>query len=78
MYNSVGILSKEEKKKVTSAIKKLDETKTRKLLLDRFSDFREAVIDSLAGDEIGAEYIIGQIEKQLNDVYKQLTLWETT
>ena len=78
MYNSVGLLSKEETKKITSAIKKLDEAKARELLLERFNDFKDAVIDSFAGDEIGADYIIDQIEKQLNDVYKQLTLWETT
>lgn len=77
MYNSVDLLTNEERKKIVNSIKKLDETKTRKQLLDRFDEFKSMLIESLAGDEIGAEYIINQIEQQLSDVYKQLTLWET-
>lgn len=76
MYNGVGLLDAEEKKKIVTAVKKLDERKTRKLLLSHFNDFRTAVIKTVAEDEVGAEYIIEQVENQLNDVYKQMTIWD--
>lgn len=76
MYNGVGLLNTEEKKKIVMAVKKLDERKTRKLLLSRFDDFRTAVIKTVVDDEVGAQYIIEQIENQLNDVYKQMTIWD--
>lgn len=76
MYNSMDVLVDEDRKKIVSAIRKLDEVKTRKLLLDKYELFKVAVLQSVSNDEVGAEYIIGQIEQQLTDVYRQLTIWE--
>ncbi len=76
MYNGVGLLDHDEKKKIISAIKKLDERKTRRLLLSHFEDFKRAVINVVAADEVGADYIIEQVEEQLNGVYMQMTLWD--
>ena len=74
MYNGVGLLDVDDKIKIVMAIKKLDERKARKLLLSHFDDFRATVVKTVAADEVGAEYIIEQVENQLNDVYKQMTL----
>lgn len=76
MYNGVGLLKADDKKKIVLAVKKLDERKARKLLLSHFDEFRAAVIQAVAADEVGAEYIIEQVDNQLNDVYKQMTLWD--
>lgn len=74
MYNGVGLLDVDDKKKIVMTIKKLDERKARKLLLSHFDDFRAAVVRTVVADEVGAEYIVEQVENQLNDVYKQMTL----
>ena len=76
MYNGVGLLDEDEKRKIVLSIKKLDERKTRKLLLSHFEGFKKAVIEALSADEVGADYIIKQVEEQLDDVYKQMTIWD--
>lgn len=77
MYNGVGLLDKEDKKKIILSIKNLDERKTRNLLLGHFVDFKKAVIEAVSADEVGADYIIEQVVEQLNDVYRQMTLWDS-
>lgn len=76
MYNGVGLLDEDEKRKIVLSIRKLDERKTRKLLLSHFEGFKKAVIEAISADEVGADYIIKQVEEQLNDVYKQMTIWD--
>lgn len=76
MYSSVGILSKREKKKIIMTIQKLDEGGTRSLLLKHFDKFKKAVKSKTTQGEIGADYILEEVENQLNNVYRQLSLFD--
>ena len=76
MYSSVGILSKREKKKIIMTIQNLDEGGTRSLLLKHFDKFKKAVKSKTTQGEIGADYILEEIENQLNNVYRQLSLFD--
>ena len=76
MYSQCGILNRKEKNKIINSIKNLDERTTRELLLKRFESFKEAVIKNAVDGEVGAEYIIEELNKQLTSVYKQLSIFD--
>lgn len=76
IYNSVGALSQNTEKKITDSIVMLDEKGTRKGLLENFSKFKEAVIKNVSTDQIGVEYIICQVEEQLQEIYKQISIFD--
>ena len=76
MYSSVGILSKREKKKIIMTIQKLDEGGTRSLLLKHFDKFKKAVKSKTTQGEVGVDYILEEVENQLNNVYRQLSLFD--
>ena len=76
MYSDVGALSKNEKKKIIKAIQNLDEESTRELLLKHFKKFKKVVKSKTTEGEIGADYILEEIENQLNNVYRQLSLFD--
>lgn len=75
LYLNTNFLTSSDKKRIIINIKKLDERNTRKNLLKHFDEFKAKVVESIDSNEVGAEYIIQQVEKQLNDVYKQLSLF---
>ena len=54
----------------------IDERTTRELLLKHFKSFKEAVIQSTVDGEVGADYIIDELDKQLTNVYKQLSIFD--
>ena len=76
LYKSVGTLDKKTTKQLVEAIKNLDEGKTRGLLAERFKKFKAKLIAQATEDEVGATYIADQIDRQLNDFCKQLSLFE--
>lgn len=76
MYSKYGVLSRKEKNKIIQKIINLDERKTRELLLKHYEDFRGTVLSIVVDGEVGAEYIIGEMEKQLTNVYRQLSLFD--
>lgn len=76
LYKSVGALDKKSTKQIVEAIKNLDEGKTRGILAEKFTRFRKKMIAQATDDEVGAKYIADQIEQQLNDFCKQLSLFE--
>ncbi len=76
LYKSVGALDKKTTKALIEAIKNLDEGKTRGLLAERFKKFKAKLIAQATEDEVGATYIADQIDRQLNDFCKQLSLFE--
>ena len=76
MYSQCGILNRKEKNKIINSIKNLDKRTTRELLLKRFESFKEAVIKNAVDGEVGAEYIIEELNKQLTSVYKQLSIFD--
>lgn len=76
MYKSVEFLGKKEYQKIICAIKNLDERECRKLLLGHYDDFKKCVIESVTSGEVGSDYIIKQVEEQLSEVYKQLSIFD--
>lgn len=76
LYKSCGALRKKDILEVTEAIKKLDEGKARSILAARFGIFKKKLIQQATVGEIGAEYVATQIEQQLNDFCKQISLFE--
>lgn len=76
MYSNYGILSRKEKNKIIQVIQNLDERTTRELLLKRYDAFKEVVKIHAIDGEVGAEYICEEIEKQLSNVYRQLSLFD--
>lgn len=76
LYKSIGALDKKTTKALIEAIKSLDEEKTRGLLAEKFKTFKAKLIAQATEDEVGAIYITDQIDRQLNDFCKQLSLFE--
>lgn len=76
MYSNYGILSRKEKNKIIYAIQNLDERTTRELLLKQYDVFKEVLKKHALDGEVGAEYIREEIEKQLTNVYRQLSLFD--
>lgn len=76
MYSRYGVLSRKEKNRIIQAIKNLDERTTRELLLKHYGNFKEVVIKDAVEGEVGAEYIIEEIDKQLANVYRQLSIYD--
>ncbi len=76
LYRSTGFLTKKDINEIEFLIRKLDERGTREYLLKKFPKFKKTVIDNLSEDQAGAEYIVEQVEKQLEEVYKQISLFD--
>lgn len=76
LYKSVGAFDKRSNKMIVEAIKNLDEKKTRSILTEKYEKFRAKLIAQATVDEVGAAYIAEQIDSQLNDFCKQISLFE--
>ncbi len=76
LFKNCGALRKIDKFEITSAIKKLDERKTRSVLNARFKTFKTKLIKQATNGEVGVEYVTLQIEQQINDFCKQISLFE--
>ena len=76
LYKNCNALRKKDVLEVTKAIKKLDERKVRSILAARFGIFKKKLIKQATIGEIGVEYVSAQIEQQLNDFCKQISLFE--
>lgn len=76
LYKNCNALRKKDVLDVTKAIKKLDERKVRSILAARFGIFKKKLIKQATIGEIGVEYVSAQIEQQLNDFCKQISLFE--
>ena len=76
LYKNSGALRKRDISSIIEAIKRLDEEKTRNILVERFDMFKKKLIKKATDGEVGAEYIASQIEQQLNDFYRQISLFD--
>lgn len=76
MYKSVDFLGREREAEIILAIRELDERRTRDLLLEQFDRFRNKVVLTIPAGEVGAKYILSQVEDQLNAVYRQISLFD--
>ena len=72
----MGFKSTKKQKQNYQFHKNLDERTTRELLLKHFDHFKEVVIKDAIDGEVGAEYIIDELNKQLTNVYKQLSIFD--
>ena len=76
MYSAYKILSRKEKNRIIKAIQNLDERTTRELLLKHYDAFKNKVKNTAIDGEVGVEYILEEIDKQLINVYRQLSLFD--
>ena len=76
IYSRYEILNRKEKNRIIRAIKNLDERMTRELLLKHYEAFKEAFKNDAVEGEVGAEYILEEIDRQLTNVYRQLSLFD--
>ena len=76
LYKSVEALTKKEKKEIVVAIKSLDEQTTQSILSQNFRKFKRNLIKQASENEVGAQYIAEQIEQQLDDFCRQISLFE--
>ena len=44
--------------------------------MKHFESFKEAVLKSSADGEVGAAYILEELDRQLSNVYKQLSMFD--
>lgn len=75
-YNSLEFMKTRTKNRLIAAMQNLEERVARKILTQNFDEFKVAILNQVADGEVGAEYIIEQINAQLNDVYQQLSLFD--
>ncbi|MDD5793080.1 MAG: hypothetical protein PUD22_10900 [Erysipelotrichaceae bacterium] len=76
LYHALHVFEEFEERKIIEGIECLDEEGTRKRLLSAFDIFKSKVLKNVTDNQIGAEYIIQQVEQQLTEVYKQLSIFD--
>lgn len=76
LYKKAGALRKKDILDIVKAIKSLNEDKCRCILAERFQIFKKRLIKQATDGEVGAEYVASQIEQQLNDFCKQISLFD--
>ena len=70
------VFDREKQFQIKSNIENLKEDETRKQLLNSFDDLKKAVIKNVIDDQAGADYIIQLVDHQLQEVYKQLSIFD--
>lgn len=76
MFSQMKVFDEGEQFQIRSNIEDLKEDETRKQLLNFFDNFKKAVIKNVIDDQAGADYIIQQVDYQLQEVYKQLSIFD--
>ncbi len=76
LYHALHVFEEFEERKIIEGIECLDEEGTRKRLHSAFNIFKSKVLKNVTDNQIGAEYIIQQVEQQLTEVYKQLSIFD--
>ena len=76
LYKKAGALRKKDISDIVEAIKSLNEDMCRCILAERFQIFKKKLIKQATEGEVGAEYVASQIEQQLNDFCRQISLFD--
>ena len=76
IYKSCGALRKKDIEEAIKAIKGLDGDTLRGILETRFDKFKKNFIKRATDGEIGTDYVTSQIEQQLNNFCRQISLFE--
>jgi hypothetical protein len=72
LYKQVGALSEDIVESVVMSIKNLDERKTRRVLAEKFEEFKWKIINQATAHEVGVKYIIDRMEHELTDFCRKL------
>ena len=72
----MNVFDKEKQDEIINDIVELREEKTRRQLFNSFDTFKKVVINTVASDQNGVDFIIHQVEEQLNEVYKQFSIFD--
>lgn len=76
IFCQMKVFDREKQFQIKSNIENLKEDETRKQLLNSFDDLKKAVIKNVIDDQAGADYIIQLVDHQLQEVYKQLSIFD--
>lgn len=76
LYRKCGALRKKDVLEITGAIINLDEETIRAVLADRFETFKKKLIKRATNGEVGSDYVTAQINSQLSNFCKQISLFE--
>lgn len=76
LYQRVDALSKNDLNSVIENIKNLDEGSTKVILTKNYESFKEKMISQATNGEVGVDYIVSQIEQQLTNFCRQLSLFD--
>ena len=76
IFCKLNVFDKEKQDEIINDIVELREEKTRRQLFNSFDTFKKVVINTVASDQNGVDFIIHQVEEQLNEVYKQLSIFD--
>lgn len=76
MFCRLNVLSEEKQLQIKNNIVNLKEEETRKQLLKSFENFKKAVVKNVTDGQEGIDYIIQQIDYQLQEIYKQLSIFD--
>ena len=76
LFKKSGALRKVDKAEVIKAIQNLDEEKARSVIAARFKAFKAKIIAQATEGEVGAAYVTSQVNQQLNNFCKQISLFE--
>ena len=76
LYQNSQAFGKEDTAEIIKAIKDLNENKTRNILAARFEVFKKNFIKLATDGQVGAQYVAAQIERQLNALCQQISLFE--
>ena len=78
LYKNCGALRKKDISEIVTAIINLDEKRTRTILEERFLVFKKKLIKQATEGKVGTEYVVNQINRQLNEFCKQVSLFEVS
>ncbi len=76
LYKKCGALRKKDISDIIEAMTSLNEEMTRNILANRFEVFKKKLIKQTTDGEVGAKYVALQIEQQLNDFCRQISLFD--
>lgn len=77
LYKNAGALRRKDMSEIIDSFKRMDEDRVRQILEERFKAFRKKLIVKATAGEIGTQYVSEQIEQQLNNFCRQISLFDT-
>lgn len=76
LFCDAGVFGDKEKKKIITAIRNLDERKTREIIESKFETFKNKLLESVNCEQVGVDFVREQLINIFGDMYNQLSLFE--